>query len=255
MEVYNPLDLTGKTILVTGASSGIGRSIAGVLAKLNARLVIQGRDQPRLDAVRNELHNSSLHLASAFSFTGDDAAVVAWLKQLTSGATGLFHGMVHSAGVSQTVPLRVISRAHIDAIFQPNVYAALALLKAASWKSVCADDSAIVLLSSVASVAGFSGLSAYAASKGALNALARSASLELAPRRIRVNCVAPALTETPMVGLAREELPGDFARNEQKQFLGVLDPEEVAVAVSFLLSPAARHITGTTLVMDGGRSC
>lgn len=252
--MYNPLDLTGKTILVTGASSGIGRSIALVLSKLNARVLLAGRDESRLAAAQADLENSEFHLRSTFEFTGDDKSTCAWLKAWCATA-GPLNGIVHAAGVSQTVPLKVLSKAHVDAIFHPNVYTALALLKAAASRQILLDDSAVILLSSVASVAGFVGLSAYAASKGALNALARSASLELASRRVRVNCVAPALTETPMVSSARDELPGNFSTNEQKQFLGVLDPEEVAVAVGFLLSGSARHITGTTLVMDGGRSC
>ena len=252
--MFNPLDLTGHTILVTGASSGIGRATAIVLSKLNARVVLTGRDEARLQATQSALDAPEKHLRLTIDFNGDDKAIVSCLKDYCA-QNGAFTGMVHSAGVSQTVPLKVISRGHIDAILHANVYGALALLKAASSRQILTDDSAVVLLSSVASVAGFVALSTYAASKGALNALARSASLELAPRRVRVNCVAPGLVETPMVSSAREQLPGNFERNEQKQFLGLLDPDEVAVSIAFLLGKNARHITGTTLLMDGGRSC
>jgi NAD(P)-dependent dehydrogenase (short-subunit alcohol dehydrogenase family) len=252
--VYNPLDLTGKTILVTGASSGIGRAIAIALSKLNARVVLSGQNDERLATTQADMSRSDVHIRSVFTFSDDCEGAVLWLKQVCMGS-GPLDGIVHSAGVSQTVPLRVITRAHINAILHPNLHGALAILKAATSRKVLTDDSCIVLLSSVASIAGFAGLSTYAASKGALNALARSASLELGARRVRVNCVAPALTETPMVSFAREELPGDFSQNEKKQFLGLLEPEEIAISVAFLLSRGARHITGTTLVIDGGRAC
>ena len=94
----------------------------------------------------------------------------------------------------------------------------------------------------------------YAASKGALISLARTAAVELAPRRIRVNCLAPGLTNTPMIA-NREEALGDSSKADNKHLLGFLEPEEVAVAAAFLLSENGRHVTGTTLVMDSGYSC
>jgi NAD(P)-dependent dehydrogenase (short-subunit alcohol dehydrogenase family) len=106
----------------------------------------------------------------------------------------------------------------------------------------------------VAGVAGTPGLATYSASKGAIHALVRSAAQELGGKRIRVNCVAPGYVETPMLEGARDSLPGDFQRLADRHYLGFARAEEIAVAIAYLLSDAARVVTGTSLVIDGGYS-
>jgi NAD(P)-dependent dehydrogenase (short-subunit alcohol dehydrogenase family) len=251
--VFNPLDLTGKRILVTGASGGLGRATAGVLARLGARLVVTGR---REDALRDTLDatgNPEAHAASRFDL-GDVDGVPAWMKGIA--ADGALHGVVHAAGLSTAIPIKVLSRARIDGLMLPNVYAALALLRGVSQKGVGAEGCSVVLVSSVSGITGAPGHATYSASKGALHSLVRSAALELAPKRMRVNCVAPAWVEGPITEVV-EELrgSGEFDKTRERQFLGTVPPEDVGVSAAYLLSDAARRVTGTTMVIDGGWSC
>ena len=251
--MYNPLDLTGKRVLVTGASGGIGRATAGVLARLGARLVVTGR---REDALRDTLEatgNPEAHAASAFDL-GEVDAIPAWMKGIA--ADGALDGVVHAAGLSTAIPIKVLSRARIDGLMLPNVYAALALLRGVSQKGVGAEGCSVVLVSSISGNTGALGHATYSASKGALHSLARSAALELAPKRMRVNCVAPAWVEGPITEVV-EELrgSGEFDKTRERQFLGTVPPEDVGVSAAYLLSDAARRVTGTTMVIDGGWSC
>ncbi len=112
-----------------------------------------------------------------------------------------------------------------------------------------------MFISSIAGLVGASGLTAYCGSKAALHAIAKSAALELAGRRIRVNCVAPAWVDTPMLQRALTASPGGLPDLQNRQVLGLIAPEEVGTAAAYLLSDAARHVTGTTLVLDGGYTC
>src|SRR4051812_45992967 len=109
MGTFNPLDLTGKTILVTGASSGIGQMVAIVLSRLNARVVLTGRDAAKLSSTLALMENTHIHLKSAFAFAADDAPAMSWLKDVCT-ETGPLNGIVHAAGVRKTVPLRVINQ-------------------------------------------------------------------------------------------------------------------------------------------------
>ena len=251
---HNPLSLDGKTILVTGASSGIGRSTAVLLSQLGARVVLAGRRADALEETRAGMENPELHLAESFDL-GEVDEVAAWLKGVRERAGAPLDGLVHSAGISNTMSIRVANRKNIDQMMIPNVYAALALLRGISTKGVAADPSSVVLLSSVASISGSPGLVTYAGTKGALNSIVRSAAKELGPKRIRVNAIAPGYVATPMYDEMKATTPGEvIARLEEQHFLGIPRPEEVAVMAAYLLSDAARVVTGTTLVIDGGYS-
>lgn len=250
--VYNPLALPGRTVLVTGASSGIGRATAVAISRLGARVVLGGRRAEALEATRAALEGEG-HVVSPFDLSDTDA-IPAWVKRASADAGAPLAGLVHSAGVSRSTPIRVVNRANIDDILAPNLYATLALLRGVSAKGVAADSCSVVIMSSVAGVAGTPGLVTYSASKGAIHALVRSAAQELGGKRIRVNCVAPGYVETPMLDGARDSLPGDFQRLADRHFLGFARAEEIAVAIAYLLSDAARVVTGTSLVIDGGYS-
>jgi NAD(P)-dependent dehydrogenase (short-subunit alcohol dehydrogenase family) len=134
----------------------------------------------------------------------------------------------------------------------PNLHAALMLLRAVTAKNVAAATGiSVVLISSAAALVASPGMAAYSASKAALNAVARSAAKELATKRVRVNCIAPAYVRTPMLDQAIDAT-ADFERIEKQQFLGLIDPEEVGIMAAYLISNAARSITGSQFVMDGG---
>lgn len=252
--IYNPLNLSNKTILLTGASSGIGRATSIVLSKLGAELIICGR---RLDALKETLsltENQSKHHFEIMDLTAVDD-VPTWLKSVVSKTGRPLDGLVHCAGVAGFTPIRTLSRKAIDNILMINLYAAFALLRGMSMKDVAADGSSIVLISSVASLVGQAGLSVYSASKGALNSLVRCAAVELSPRRIRVNCIAPGLVGSGMLEDVQSAFPGRTEETVNRHLLGTAKPEDVAILAAYLLSDAARVVTGVTIPIDGGFSC
>lgn len=252
--MHNPLALDGKAVLVTGASSGIGRATAFLLSQLGGRVILSGRREAALEETRQAMVNPELHRVEPFDLSEMDA-IPGWMKEVRQRAGVPLDGLVHSAGLSVTMSIRVSNRKNVDNLMIPNVYAALALLRGISTKGIASEPASVVLLSSVASISGSPGLVTYAASKGALNSIVRSAAKELGPKRIRINAIAPGYVETPMYEEMKATTPGEVIRRlEEQHFLGIPKPEEVAVMAAYLLSDAARVVTGTLLVIDGGYS-
>jgi NAD(P)-dependent dehydrogenase (short-subunit alcohol dehydrogenase family) len=249
--VYNPLDLSGKLILVTGASSGIGRATAVVLSRMGARLILAGRRIGAIEETLAATNNSASHICSTFDLVDVDG-IPKWIAEVVGSAGTQLDGAVHTAGLGAIVPLRAVSGSNIDKLMIPNVSATLMLLRGVTAKLVAAPAAmSIVLLSSVAAMVPSPGLITYSATKSAINAIARSAAKELAGKGIRVNSIAPGYVQTPMLTQLADDI-ADFARIEKQQFLGIIDPEEVGVMAAYLLSDAARRITGSQFVMDGG---
>lgn len=250
MASVNPMDLTGRAILVTGASSGIGRATALLLGRLGARPVLVARDRGRLEAVASELQGSDPVVETLD--LSDLAAIAGRVKELARGVGGL-HGLVHAAGIHAMQPLRMLEPPDVDAVLRVNVAAAVQLVRGFRQKGVVARPASVVLLASVVGLVGQPGVAAYAASKGAVIALTKSSALELAREGIRVNCVAPSLVRTPMTDQILGNLdPAQVAAVEAMHPLGLGEPADVAHAVAFLLADTGRWITGTTLVIDGG---
>jgi NAD(P)-dependent dehydrogenase (short-subunit alcohol dehydrogenase family) len=242
------MDLTGKRILVTGASSGIGRDTAILLSRLGATLAITGRDETRLNKALESLEGSG-HIASVFDFSQE--GVVPWFQGIAAG--GPFHGFVHAAGVQATIPVKSLSESKIDALMRTNVSSALMLSKAFCHRTAHVKPASIVFLSSVMSVVGKPAISLYSASKGALAAMTKSLALELARDKIRVNCVAPGFVPTEMWDDLRGSLSAEqFDAIVGMHPLGAGTTLDVANSIAFLLSDASRWITGTNLMVDGG---
>lgn len=248
--MFNPLDLTDRSILVTGASSGIGRATCVMLSRLGARLILVARSQENLQETRCLLDGDG-HIVETCDLRETDA-IPGWMKRLGM-EHGPLDGLVHSAGVHATVPLRFMTGEQLDDIMRINFTAAVQLAKGFRQRKVHATPSSVVFVSSVMGLVGQPGVSAYVASKGALVALARSLSLELASEGIRVNCVAPGQVESKMAASQEATLTDEQrAAIEAKHPLGIGQPEDVANSVAFLLAGTGRWITGTTLVVDGG---
>jgi NAD(P)-dependent dehydrogenase (short-subunit alcohol dehydrogenase family) len=248
--MMNPMDLTGQTILVTGASSGIGRETARLISQLGARVVLVGRNEERLAETLRSLDGDG-HRAELFDLSSADE-IPRWLKSI-SASSGPLHGLVHSAGIIKLRPLRVLTSQTIEDLMGINVKAAISLAKGFCQKNVRTPSGSIVFLSSVAGLTGQAGLAAYAASKGAIVALTRALAVELAGEHIRVNCVAPGLVTTEMgQGHLRLLTPEQGAALEAMHLLGFGSARDVSYAVAFLLAETARWITGTVLVVDGG---
>jgi len=244
------MDFTGRLVLVTGASSGIGRETAILLAGMGGRLILAGRRRPALEAVSAELCGSGHRIES---FDLNDADLIPdWLRQVAT-EEGPLDGLVHSAGIHAMTPLRVVTSADFESLFRVNAIAGAALAKGFRQRNVCTGFKSIVFVSSVLALVGQPATSAYSAAKGALNALARSLAAELARERIRVNAVAAGLVDTAMTRKLRDGLPApQWAAIEAMHPLGIGAPVDVARAIVFLLGDGARWITGTELIVDGG---
>jgi len=248
--MFQPLDLTGRTILVTGASSGIGRDTSIYLSRLGAKVILAARSEDQLRET-NRLLEGSGHAVAPCDLRETDA-IPGWVKEL-AGTHGGLSGAVHCAGVHITRPLRFMNGEQLDDLMRVNFSAAVHLAKGFRQRGVCASPASLVFVSSVMGLVGQAGVSAYVASKGALVAVAKSLALELAGEGIRVNCVAPGQVRSKMAETQQASITTEQQQAiETMHPLGIGEPEDVAAAIAFLLSDAARWITGTTLVVDGG---
>lgn len=240
----NPFGLDGKAILVTGASSGIGRAVAIECARMGARLVITGRDQARLDETMAQLAapGGGAHLAMAADLTDPEqlAGVAA--------AAGQLDGVVHAAGIHGVAPVRMFRQAFLEAVMATNFMAPAMLTQKLLYRKQLRDGASLVFLSSISVHTGTVGIGPYAASKAALEGFMRALALEIAPRGMRANALAPGLVDTPLVN----DDAAWFAEQGKKYPLGLGRPEDVAYGAIYLLSDASRKVTGTRLHMDGG---
>ena len=248
--MLNPLDFSGRRILVTGASSGIGLETAKLLSALGAKLVVTGRNQERLEQLLGELEGDGHHAFPADLSIAE--SIPSWMKTMTA-STGPLAGLVHCAGINLPRPLRILLTQDILAINAINTTAALMLAKGFRQRGVCAEEGSIVFVSSIAALKGQPGLAAYAASKGALISLTRTLGVEMAREKIRVNCLCPGAVRTQMADELESRMTPEAYRQMCDAYpLGLGTPLDVGYAIAFFLSSASRWITGASLVLDGG---
>jgi len=243
--MHNPFSLQGKTILITGASSGIGQSIAIECSKMGATIIITGRNEKKLQETLALLDQNKPHTLFVTNLTDDNE-----VDQLVQNLPPI-NGFVNSAGVLKKLPFKFAKRSHFNEIMDTNFLAPALLLQKIYKKGLLLNDSSVVFISSIASHVASIGNVSYMASKAAINSLARGVALELSPKNIRVNCIEPALilTDLSKNALAEDEL----AAYEKRFPLGRFGkPEEVAYAAIYLLSDASSWTTGTVITIDGG---
>lgn len=246
MNNYNPFSLEGKKILITGASSGIGKATAIECSKLGATVIITGRDILRLQETYDALEGSGHQMISA------DLAINSELEHLVEILPKL-DGCVNNAGIVGLVPTAFMTEEKIARMQQINLNAPMLLTKLLVKKKKMANPSSIVFTSSVAGVYRVSmGNAIYATTKCGIDAFMRTAALELASKGIRCNSVNPAMVETRILNrgqLTPEQYEADRQRYPLKRYGR---PEDVAWGIVYLLSDASSWVTGTSLKLDGG---
>ncbi len=249
----NPFSLAGKHIVISGASSGIGRQCAISCADMGARLSLLGRNIERLTETLNSLEGTG-HKLYQVDLSIDQDVKTAVEKIVAEN--GRIDGLLNVAGVSTTLLLKSVSDKKMDEFFRANVFSAYSLTR-----EVCrmghfsSEGGSIVFFSSVMGSYGETGKSLYAMTKGALQSATRSLACELAPKKIRVNAVSPGAVITPI----NEHLPHIADPEKRKilenmHLLGLGKTEDVAHACIYLLSDASRWVTGINLFVDGGYS-
>ena len=249
----NRFSLKDKTILITGASSGIGRSCSVECSKAGADLILIARNEEELQKTVSML---SPDIKAEIIIA--DITLAENLEELIAGKTavlGKISGFIHCAGIEKTLPLKKHTPQLYHDIFAVNVISGFEIAKILSLKKYKTETSAFVFISSVAGMVGEIGKAAYSASKGAVVSGARSLAMELSRSGVRVNSISPAMVDTPILEKMFENI-GEEAAEEilKKHPLGIGKPEDVANACIFLLSDAAKWITGTNMVVDGGYS-
>ena len=244
---YNPFSLKGKTILVTGASSGIGQTTAVSCAQMGAEVVITGRDAERLQATADLIGTPVAQISADLTNNDDVERLVAALPPLD--------GAVLCAGNSTTLPLQFGTREKFDDMFNVNFFAPVELLRLMYKKKILQKGASVVLIASIGGTHSFMpGNGVYGASKAALNSLMKYAAREYASRKVRVNSICPGMVDTPLIhrGTITEE---QLAEDAKRYPLGRYGkPEDIANGAVYLLSDASSWLTGHDLVIDGGFS-
>ncbi len=243
---YNPFSLVGKTILVTGATSGIGRATAIECSKMGATIILTGRNEIRLSETLNLLEgNNHIKISADLCDEEKRSKLVNMISKID--------GLVHAAGKVKTLPFQFLNKVSITDTFEINFIAPTLLTQQLIKTKKINEGGSIVFISSIngptiASV----GHSAYAASKGAISAVVKNIAIEVASKHIRVNGILPGMTETPLIhrdAITDEQLEVDRKNYPLKRYG---EPKEIAFAAIYLLSDASAWVTGTNLIIDGG---
>lgn len=244
--MYNPFTLENKTILVTGASSGIGKATAIECSKLGAKVVVTGRNEERLNQTLAELEGES-HQAIVADLASDDG-INALVEQCPK-----IDGLVNNAGATVTVPVQFINRENLEGLMQVNTVAPILLFQRLMKAKRLEKGASVVFTASISGLyCAVLGNSLYSTSKAAIGGFVKNAALELAGKNIRVNAVCPGMIDTHILdaGLVGTD---DLERERQKYPMKRFGkPEEVAWSIIYLLSDASSFTTGSTHVMDGG---
>ena len=243
--MLNPFSLTGKTVFVTGASSGIGRGIDITCSKMGAKVMINGRNKERLLETLSQMEGEGNEIIAG-DLTENETVI-----SVVGGLPNL-DGVVHCAGIGERTLCRNIEETDIDKMMGVNFKAPVMLQTEILRQKRINKGASIVFLASISNESPTIGNALYSASKGAIIAYANCLQLELAPRMIRVNCISPAMVWTDLIyrgGLTKEEL----LENEQTYPLKRYgQPEDVANLAVYLLSDASSWMSGSNIKITGG---
>lgn len=244
---YNIKD---KVIIVTGASSGIGKQIAISLSEIGAKCVLLGRNKEKLISVQSLCVNETLiYDCDLTLFDGYEKIVSEVVEKF-----GKIYGFVHSAGIEQTIPLQILKVENLEEIFKINVFSPIEFIKILSKNKYKDDNQSLVIISSIMGVVGNKGLTSYSASKGAIIAMIKSMALELAKKNIRINAVSPGHIKDSEMSIEKESKLSNESifKIIESHPLGLGSCKDVSNMVSFLLSEDSNWITGQNFIVDGG---
>jgi NAD(P)-dependent dehydrogenase (short-subunit alcohol dehydrogenase family) len=239
-----PFDLTGKTILVTGASSGIGRQTCISIANMGGKIIASGRNEKRLKETITMLSKDNPKMFKA------DLTKTSEIEEMVNDLDKI-NGVVHCAGIVKLLPMKFYTKEYLREVNEINYEAPVLLTKTLHKKRKILNNSSIIFISSIMSQVGKIGQGLYAGTKGALVAITKVLAIELAAKNIRVNCISPGLVKTPLID-DLTTFKKEIEENIKLHPLGLGTPEDVANACVYLLSDASRWITGTNLIIDGG---
>ena len=248
---FNPFSLEGKNIIVTGASSGIGRQCAIDCSKMGAKVALIGRNAERLEETRKQLVGDG-HVVVRYDLTDLEHQ-----KEMVTGIVeqiGVIDGLVNCAGISTVLPFKLMTPDKLDEFFKSNVFSAIELIRQVlSIKNVNKQGASVIFFASIMGCVGENAKSLYSLTKGALISGCRSLAVEYAPKKIRINVVSPGVVETP-INKNRPYLADPDKRRvtEAKHPLGLGTTCDIANACIFLLSNASKWVTGQNFVIDGG---
>ena len=248
--MFNPFTLKEKTIIVTGASSGIGRQCAIDCSKMGAKVILIARNQERLEETLASLDNND-HQVYSYDLTQIDG-----IKDLVNeivSSNGKIKALIHAAGIEITKPIKLLEPCDFEMIYKTNNLSGFELMRQLSSIKNMNKGGSIIFISSITAIIGRSGVAAYAASKGAMISATKSFALELAKRQIRVNCISPGTILTPMMQNYLNDLDEISRQKRVDGFpLGLGETTDISNACIYLLSDASRWITGQNIIIDGG---
>lgn len=247
-------DLTGKKILIAGASSGIGEACAEYLAENGATVFISARREEELKRVLNGLKGEG-HKYYPFDFS-ETSKIEEFVKRIVA-ENGLLDGLVFSVGAPSSRPLKMIKPEYMKEIMNVNFFSFLELVRCFTLRKIYnPEKSAIVAVSSIASLFGNQSKTAYSATKAAMDASVRCIAKEFHSKNIRINTVNPGWVKTKILDnqLASVGDSDDFQDILKRQYQGLIEPKDIAKTVAFLLSDDSHYMTGLSLTIDGGRA-
>ena len=246
--MINPMELTGKHVLITGGSSGIGRQCAIQASRLGAHVTLVSRSEEKLRETIQRLDRPEEHACYPFDLN-ETGQIEALVKRIVA-ERGAVDGFCHSAGIGTGRMVKSSKPAYVEKMFRIHEFAFIELVRCLAQKGCSNDGASFVGVSSVAAEKGNVSQGAYAAAKAGMNSFVRPAAQELSHRKIRVNTVAYAMVDTDMFQEFLEN--GGDNRVTERQFLGTIDVESAANAVMFLLGDACKFITASTLPVYAG---
>lgn len=248
--MFNPFSLENKTVLITGASSGIGRQCAIDCSKMGARVILVARNEERLNETLSKMDGEG-HLVISRDLS--DISCIGGIVSEAVSKLGKINGFIHAAGIELTKPIKILNHEDYEALFKVNALTGFEFIRHFSNIKNMEKGGAIVLIASITGVIGRGCVASYAASKGAMISACRTMAIEFAKKEIRVNCISPGTVLTPLMQNYLATLDEEARAKRVDGFLlGLGETTDISNACIYLLSDASRWVTGQNLIVDGG---